>query len=435
MTLTEIITRSPIFTKWSVVLTISLLLRLIFFLYGIYQDTYFQVKYTDIDYYVFHDASRYVYNGNQSPYLRDTYRYTPLLSWLLLPNHIFQWIHMGKFIFLIFDLLTGVFIHSILTNTNKSIRKQNFLWSTLWLYNPMVITISTRGNAESVLCFIIMLCFYLLQKQHYILGGIAYGLSIHFKIYPIIYCIPMFYYYGFITKNFKISKRILILFKIAISSISTILALNYLMYKIYGYEFIYHSYLYHLIRTDHRHNFSIWNLLLYLESSMSSNNISNGYYKFLPQLIISFVAIPTLILSSIHDFIGLLNVLFIQTYAFVIFNKVITSQYFIWYLLFLPLYLSNINDNNNNNGRGKAKVLHIFKILLIWVSTQAIWLYFAYYLEFQGLNCFYPWLFIGHLWFFIGNVYILGKLIDGLIISELNYSICCANIDENKKTQ
>ncbi len=60
-------------------------LRALLLAYGAWHDAHLEVKYTDIDYEVFSDGAALVWRGG-SPFDRPTYRYTPLLALLLVPN-------------------------------------------------------------------------------------------------------------------------------------------------------------------------------------------------------------------------------------------------------------------------------------------------------------------------------------------------------------
>lgn len=87
---------------------LGLALRLALIIYAEFQDYYYNLKYTDIDYFVYSDAAKYVMEG-KTPYDRHTYRYTPILSYLMIPNWVL-YENFGKFLFIIYDILGGILI-------------------------------------------------------------------------------------------------------------------------------------------------------------------------------------------------------------------------------------------------------------------------------------------------------------------------------------
>ena len=93
---------------------------------------------------------------------------------------------------------------------------------------------------------------------------------------------------------------------------------NYLFSFRYNVEFIEHTYLYHLKRTDIKHNFSPYFYVLYLTSKTSWSQ-TIGVIAFLPQAI-SVIAV------GVKYHMKPSVACFFQTFAFVTFNKVCTSQ-------------------------------------------------------------------------------------------------------------
>ncbi|EOA81529.1 GPI mannosyltransferase 1 [Exserohilum turcicum] len=408
--------RSPV-----LVFTTSIIFRAVFLMYGLWQDANSPMKYTDIDYYVFTDAARYI-SRSQPPYARDTYRYTPLLAWLIYPTVWTGkfWFSSGKVLFAIGDVATGWMMFRILKEHKKMTDERALKFASIWLLNPMVATISTRGSSEGLLgVFVTALLWAVLAKQ-IPLAGFLLGFAVHFKIYPIIYAVSIVLFLDetqFNTageansqsqsligqiKAFLNPSRLMLAFY----SLLTFASLNLLMYSIYGWPFLEHSYLYHLIRSDHRHNFSPYSTILYLSSSPKPSGLHSAppsfgleRLAFLPQLLLSAVFIPLALSKK-----DLPDTMLAQTFAFVTFNKVCTSQYFLWYMMFLPYYLPQ-------STLLQSPSIGVFA-LLSWIAGQAAWLFQGFQLEFNGNSTFVPALWIATILFFIINVGILSVIIN-----------------------
>lgn len=180
---------------------LAILLRAALLAWGKYQDATSPLKYTDIDYLVFTDASAYLSRG-LSPYTRDTYRYTPLLAWLLYPTTFggsaggggggSLWFEFGKAVFAAGDIVTGWLIFAVLRRRGfgpgEAVR-----WAGIWLLNPMVANISTRGSSEGLLAVIVVALVWAVEVRAVRLAGVLLGLGVHFKIYPFVYAVAVFW--------------------------------------------------------------------------------------------------------------------------------------------------------------------------------------------------------------------------------------------------
>jgi len=190
------------FSRSFLVFGSAILLRVILLFYGRWQDANSPMKYTDIDYLVFTDAARFVSQG-ESPYERATYRYTPLLAWLLypttlhselIPNHV--WFDFGKVLFAAGDIVTGWLVMRILIQTYQMSVERSLRYASLWLLNPMVANISTRGSSEGLLAVIVVALLWSVLQRRIVLAGVLLGFGVHFKIYPFIYASSIWWWLG-----------------------------------------------------------------------------------------------------------------------------------------------------------------------------------------------------------------------------------------------
>ncbi|CAG5133794.1 unnamed protein product, partial [Candidula unifasciata] len=365
----------------------AFVVRIVMMLYGIWQDTYMAVKFTDIDYYVFSDAAKFVAQG-ESPYMRATYRYTPLLAWALTPN-VWLGLFFGKLIFITFDILVGHTIYRLVIHLGHD-RYTARNCALVWLLNPLPIAVSSRGNAESVMAYLVLMTLLYLVQGRVMASAAFYALAIHFKIYPVIYALPIYLYLGGTQRNIPgkppkefnscwcitsvmsslLPNRDRVVF---ITTSAFILGLlTSFFYLKYGWIFLYETYIYHVVRGDIRHNFSPYFYLLYLTSDTEMGvPLYLRLLVFLPQMVLVCAV-------GVRFYKDQPLCWFLCTFVFVMANKVCTSQYFLWYVSLLPCILPDI----------KMAVTTSMCLLLLWFGAQGLWLLPAYLLEFQGYNTF-----------------------------------------------
>lgn len=181
-------------------------------------------------------------------------------------------------------------------------------------------------------------------------AAVWYGLVVHFRIYPLIYALPIVLVldkrvFGsgqvpllstWAAKKEKDSEvsadmtdsydrsigfndiftRERVMF--ALVSVSVFFLCTGIFFYFYRWDFLHEALLYHLIRTDPRHNFSIYFYHIYL-SYERELSVMEKLVSFLPQFVVQLI----ICFCFAKD---ILICFFLQTVAFVAFNKVGTCS-------------------------------------------------------------------------------------------------------------
>ena len=191
-------------------------------------------------------------------------------AYLVLPN-VYVMNAAGKIMFAAVDIAVALLIVSILRRRGCPSATQVWLVAG-WVYNPLVINVSTRGNADSVsVALILSTVLFLLRGQRH-LSAIMFGLAVHLRIYPIFFALSCLLVLAdrppqgekdaqLVWWRRLVNRRQV---EFGVVSGGVFVSLGLLFYRIYGFTFLHETYLYHLSRRDNRHNFSVYFYDLYL---------------------------------------------------------------------------------------------------------------------------------------------------------------------------
>lgn len=304
------------------------------------------------------DAAALVLRG-RSPYERAAFRYSPVLALLCVPNVL---IHRacGKVLFCLCDLLVGHLLCATARVLSGDPHRQ--LVSLVWLFNPLVIAISTRGSADSVVCVLVLCALHATLRRWPVRAGLALAAAIHLRLYPIIYTVPLLL--AFVAPpapapmptpmptparqltrqpvqqlrrrradapaqtvhpsacGTRARSRHGDAARFCATTAGTLLLLTALSTLAFGRDYVNEALLHHLVRTDIQHNFAVHFYPLYLADAADAHSRARwlGLLVFVPQataVLVSGLALGTRWPAT---------AMFVQTITFVALNKVCTSQ-------------------------------------------------------------------------------------------------------------
>jgi len=238
--------------------------------------------------------------------------------------------------------------------------------------------VSTRGSCDALSVLLLLSTLRCALRRNACAAGALLGAATHLRVYPVVHALPLALFFWGQRGDDDDARapersrlRALALgaaqpLRFCLAAFGAFAALGALCWASYGQAFVRHAYLYHAGRSDPRHNFSPAFYGAYLNHLRPPSASLLGLAQSGAQLAV-------LVGSGVALRRDPPAALLLQTLCFVAFNRVVTAQYFTWWMALAPLAAPAL---------APAARFRLAAAAAAWLAAQLHWLAHAAALEF-----------------------------------------------------
>ena len=266
---------------------------------------------------------------------------------------------------------------------------------------------STRGSCDALSVLLLLATLRAALRGRAAAAGALLGAAAHLRVYPVVHALPLaLFFWGegawrgcdsFATRLRALLRGAARPLRFGVAAAASFAALGGACFAAYGWPFVLHSYAYHVGRSDPRHNFSPAFYAAYLRHAAPAALAAGARAHSAAQL-------SALVGTGVALRRDPPAALLLQTLAFVAFNRVITAQYFVWWMALAPLAAPAVTPSKRLAAAAFA-----------WLAAQLHWLAHAAALEFgdpapqHGAPFMRVW--AASMLFFAANVWLMLELL------------------------
>ena len=266
---------------------------------------------------------------------------------------------------------------------------------------------STRGSCDALSVLLLLATLRAALRGRAAAAGALLGAAAHLRVYPVVHALPLaLFFWGegagrgcdsFATRLRTLLRDAARPLRFGGAAAASFAALGGACFAAYGWPFVLHSYAYHFGRSDPRHNFSPAFYAAYLRHAAPAALAAGARAHSAAQL-------SALVGAGVALRRDPPAALLLQTLAFVAFNRVITAQYFVWWMALAPLAAPAVTPSKR-----------LAAAAIAWLAAQLHWLAHAAALEFgdpapqHGAPFMRVW--AASMLFFAANVWLMLELL------------------------